>query len=244
MKSLAFASRNRRELFRDPLSLLFTLLLPVLLLLMVRMISANIPAGANAAFAVDQFAPGMAVFSLSFLSLFSGTLIASDRQTAFLARLLSSPLRGRDFALGYTLPLLLAAVLQGAVCFAAALVFGLPFQSGILVALLLLVPISLLFIGIGFLFGTLLTVKQVGGVGSILVNVATILGGTWFELSLVGGAFEHIGYALPFAHAVDAMRAAVAQDYSAILPHLLWCVAYAAVVYTLAILLFQRRCKG
>ncbi|HBL50927.1 MAG TPA: ABC transporter permease, partial [Firmicutes bacterium] len=101
MKSLAFAARNRKELLRDPLNLAFGLGFPLVLMLLLSAIQANIPVSL---FEIEKLAPGLAVFGLSFISLFSGTLIAKDRGTSFLMRLFASPLSASDFILGYTMP--------------------------------------------------------------------------------------------------------------------------------------------
>ena len=173
---------------------------------------------------------------------FSGTLIAKDRSTSFLMRLFASPLSASDFILGYTLPLLPIAVLQSILCFIAALFLGLPLTANILVALVVLIPAALLFIGIGLLAGSVLNDKQVGGVcGALLTNVSAWLSGTWFELDLVGGAFQAVAYALPFAHAVDATRAALAGDYASIFPHLWWVLGYALIVLVIAVIVFKNK---
>jgi ABC-2 type transport system permease protein len=239
MRLLAFASRNRKELLRDPLNLAFGIGFPLVILLLLSAIQANIPVNL---FTIDKLAPGIAVFGLSFIALFSGTLIAKDRTTSFLMRLFASPLSASDFILGYALPLLPMAILQSVVCFIASFVLGLRVNANVLLTLIVLIPPALLYIGIGLLAGTLLTDKQVGGIcGALLTNVSAWLSGTWFDLSLVGGAFKRIAYALPFAHAVDAAKAAVAGDYAAILPHLWWVIGYAAVVMAIAVIAFTRK---
>ena len=239
MRTLAFASRNLKEMMRDPLNLVFGVGFPLIILLLLSAIQANIPVSL---FEIDRLTPGIAVFGLSFISLFSGTLIAKDRSTSFLMRLFASPLSASDFILGYTLPLLPIAVLQSILCFIAALFLGLPLTANILVALVVLIPAALLFIGIGLLAGSVLNDKQVGGVcGALLTNVSAWLSGTWFELDLVGGAFQAVAYALPFAHAVDATRAALAGDYASIFSHLWWVLGYALIVLVIAVIVFKNK---
>lgn len=238
MKSLTFASRNFKELIRDPMMMIFSIGFPVVLLLLLSAIQANIPVEL---FSIDRLAPGIAVFGLSFISLFSGMLIAKDRSSSFLMRLFASPMSASDFIVGYILPLLPIAVAQSLVVFILAVVLGLAINMNILLALLVLIPAAILFIGLGLLMGTLVSDKAVGGISSILINVAAWLSGTWFEISLVGGAFKTISYALPFAHAVDAARAAISSDYSEIFPHLWWVIGYAVLVLVAAILLFRKK---
>jgi len=109
---------------------------------------------------------------------------------------------------------------------------------------LLILPVSLLYIALGLLCGSVLTDKQVGGVcGALLTNLSAWVSGIWFDLDLVGGVFRQIAYALPFVHAVELERAALAGNYAEILPHLSWVLGYAAVALIAAVLLFLRQMK-
>jgi len=239
MKMLGFASRNSKEILRDPLNLAFGIGFPLVVLLLLSAIQANIPVSM---FEIGRLVPGIAVFGLSFISLFAGTLIAKDRSSSFMLRLFASPLLSSDFILGYTLPLLPMAAAQSAVCFIAAFFLGLPVNANVLLALVVLIPTAVLFISIGLLAGTVFNDKQVGGIcGALLTNVSAWLSGTWFNLNLVGGAFEVIAYALPFAHAVDAARAAISGDYASIFPHLWWVIGYTVPIMTIAIIVFKRK---
>lgn len=193
-------------------------------------------------FELETLAPGIALFGLTFLALFSGLLLARDRTTAFLARLAASPMTASDFLLGYLLPLLPMAVGQSAVCLGAAAALGLPLSWNLLVVVLSLVPSALLFIALGLLCGTLFNDRQVGGAcGAILTNASAWLAGIWFDLSLVGGPFQTVAYLLPFAHGADGAKAALAGDWAALPGHLLWVAVWAAAVMALAVALFRRR---
>jgi len=241
MRAMAFASRNNKELIRDPLTLLFGVGFPLVLLLLISALQKSVP---NEVFRIELFAPGMAVFSLSFISLFCGTLVARDRSSSFLLRLFASPLTAADYIAGYAVPILPLAVAQSAVCFAVAFFLGLPVSPGALAALAVLVPVGALFTGFGLLMGSLFSEKQVAPFASILVNVAALLGGTWFPLDILGGRLEKISYALPFAHAVDATRAALAGDAASVMPHLWWVLGYAVVTFAVAVAVFRARMRS
>ena len=73
MMMLSFAKRNLKEMMRDPLNLSFLFGFPVVLLLLLSAIQANIPVSM---FEIAHLAPGVAVFGLAFLTLFSATLIS------------------------------------------------------------------------------------------------------------------------------------------------------------------------
>lgn len=239
MKTLALATRNSKEILRDKINLAFGIGFPVVLLLLLTAIQSNIPAEL---FVIDKLTPGIAVFGLSFISLFSGMLIAKDRTSSLMLRLFTSPLTPSNFIYGYTLPLLPMAVLQVGVCFVVAFSLGLTVSLNVLLAIMVLIPAAILFIAIGLLCGSLFTEKQVGGIcGALLTNFSAWLSGTWFDLDLVGGSFKKVTELLPFAHAVNAGRAAISGDYNLILPHLWWVIGYAVVVMCIAIMVFTRK---
>lgn len=239
MRMLTFARRNAREILRDPVNIGFGLGFPLVVLFLLTAIQANIPVSL---FELNTLTPGITVFGLSFLSLFSATLIARDRETAFLQRLHTTPLTGWDFILGYTLPMLPLAAAQCVTCYLAALLLGLPFTPSILTAVLFILPVSLLFIALGLLCGTLLNAKQAGSIcGALLTNLTAWLSGIWFDLNMVGGVFQKIANLLPFVHAVELERAVLAANPAAILPHLVWVLGYAVVTLILAIIFFMRQ---
>ncbi len=241
MKMLTFAKRTLKEILRDPLTLLFGLGFPSVLILLLSAIQANVPVSL---FEIDSLAPAMTVFGLSFITLFSATLIAKDRESALLMRLYATPMTAADFILGYTLPILPIALAQSAVCFIVGALLGLEFTVNILYALLFVIPISLFFIGLGLLFGSILNQKQVGGIcGAMLTNLTAWLSGIWFDLSLVGGTFLKIAKVLPFYHAVELERSVYAGNFAEILPRLLWILGYAVAAIALAVMLFLRQMK-
>ena len=241
MKMLTLANRNAKEILRDPLNLFFGLGFPLVLILLLSAIQANIPVEM---FEIGHLAPGIAVFGLSFMTLFSATLIAKDRGSALLQRLYTTPLTPVDFILGYTLPILPIAVAQSAICYLVAIFLGLEVTANILLALLFILPVSVLFVALGLLFGSILTDKQVGGVcGALLTNLSAWLSGTWFDLGLVGGVFKRIADALPFVHAVELERAVLAGRFEDILPHILWVLGYALGAMIAAVALFLRQMK-
>ena len=241
MKAIGFGIRNSREIVRDPLNLFFGLGFPLVLLFLLSAIQASVPVSI---FEIERLAPGISVFGLSFVTLFTATLVSRDRGTSLLRRLYTTPMSSLDFIVGYTIPQIPLSILQGAVCYIAALPLGLAPTPRIFLALLLNIPSSVLYISLGLLFGSFLNDKQVGGVcGALLTNLSAWLSGVWFDLSLVGGAFEMIAELLPFVHAAELGIAALAGRWGDMLTHLVWVVGYAAVTLTLAIFVYLRQMK-
>ena len=241
MRMLTFANRNTKEILRDPLNFGFGIGFPIVLLLLLSAIQASVPVSL---FEIQNMTPAITVFGLSFMTLFSATIIAKDRGSSLLQRLYTTPLTPIDFILGYTLPIMPIAVAQCVICYAVALLLSLKLTINILYAVLLILPVSILFIALGLLCGSVFTDKQVGGIcGALLTNLSAWLSGTWFDLELVGGTFKKIAYALPFVHAVEMERAVLSGNFTDIFPHLWWVLGYAAVVLIAAVLLFLRQMK-
>ena len=235
------ALRNTKEILRDPLNLAFGLGFPLVLIFLMSAIQANIPISL---FEIAHLTPGIAVFGLSFMTLFSATIIAKDRGSALLQRLYTTPLTAVDFILGYTLPMLPIALGQTVVCYFAAVILGLEITVNLLYAILAVLPVSVLHIALGLLCGSVLNDKQVGGVcGALLTNLSGWLAGVWFDLELVGGVFKKIAHALPFVHGVELGRCALAGEWLQALPHLWWVMGYAVAFLLIAVLLFLRQMK-
>lgn len=244
-RTMAFSSRNIKEITRDIMTLIFGIAFPIVLLLLLSAINKAIPQGQGPTnFLIQNLAPGITVFGLSFLSLFSSMLIAKDRTTSFVLRLFSSPLKSHKFILGYALPMLPMALLQSCVCYICAFLLGLPFGAGVVTAVLVNIPVAIVFIALGLLFGSVLSEKAVGGIcGALLTNLTAWFSNIWFDTSMVGGVFETVADILPFSHAVKAAQAAVAGDYGAIFPDLWWVIGYAVVLTVAAVAVFSIKLK-
>lgn len=238
---LAIARKNLLELLRDPITIFFGLGFPLILLLLLSAIQANVPVPL---FEIDNLTPGIAVFGLSFLSLFSALSLSRDRCSALLQRLYTAPLKPADFILGYALPFLPLALGQSLICYSVAAILGLQWNGYTLLAILSSLIPSILFIGIGLLFGSMLNDKQVGGIcGALLTNLCAWLSGAWFDLSLVGGVFEKTAHCLPFYHGVQMEKMLLQGNMASALPHLMITVLYAFAFLLIAIFLFLRQMK-
>ncbi len=241
MRMLTFAKRCAKETLRDPLNLMFGLGFPVVLLLLLSAIQDNVPVDL---FEIESLTPGITVFGLSFMSLFSATLIAKDRESSLSQRLYTTPLKSSDFILGYMTPLIPIAIAQSTVCYLIAIALGLPISINIIYAILMIIPIAIFYIALGLLCGSIFNVKQVGGIcGALLTNLSAWLSGVWFDLELVGGVFGKIANILPFVHAVELERAMINGNPNEALSHITLVLGYAIVILIGAILLFLRQMK-
>lgn len=241
MRTYTFSKRCAKEILRDPINLFFGLCFPIILLLLLSAIQANIPVEL---FAIESLTPGISVFGLSFFALFSASLVAKDRESAFLQRLYTTPLRAHEFILGYILPMLPLALCQSLCCYLVALFLKLPFSVNMIYAVLFNLPIAIFYISLGLLFGSVLNSKQVGGIcGALLTNLSAWLSGVWFDLSLVGDAFEALAHMLPFVHAVELVQAVLNGNFLEMASHLLIVTIYMLAVSFGAVLFFLRQMK-
>lgn len=245
MRMISFARRCAKEILRDPLTLGFGLGFPLILLLLLSAIHANIPA--NAApdiYEINQLTPGISIFGLSFMTLFSATLIARDRETSFLQRLYTTPLTGMEFILGYMLPIFPIALAQTILCYLCAIPSGLNISIHIFYVMIGMIPIAVFYIAMGLLFGSILNVKQVGGIcGALLTNLSAWLSGVWFDLDLLGDTFGKIANFFPFVHAVEMEKALFHGNFETVPGHLLPVILYSIFTTILAVLLFLRQMK-
>ncbi len=246
MRITAFANRNIKELIRDPLSYVFCLGFPVVMLLLMSVINKSIPAQANmTVFRIDNLCAGITVFGLTFLMLFAALLSSKDRTSSFLTRLYASPMTAFDFIAGYYLPMLLLALIQCVITFGVSLIIaaveGVSLSiGGILLAIVTLIPSMILFIGFGLLFGCKFSDKAAPGLCSAVISAAAILGGIWMDVDAIGGAIEKICCILPFYHSVTAARLAVAGNIGECGKDLLIVCAYMIVVAALSVIAFRQ----
>ncbi|MBR2950003.1 MAG: ABC transporter permease [Lachnospiraceae bacterium] len=241
MRMMTFAGRCTKEILRDPLTLGFGLGFPLVLLVLLSTMQKNIPVSL---FEIDTLTPGITIFGLSFMTLFSATLIAKDRESALLQRLYTTPLTGFDFIMGYMLPLLPIAVGQTLICYLAAIPLGLTVSVNIIYAIIGIIPMAVFNIALGLLCGSLLGVKQVGGIcGALLTNLSAWLSGVWFDLQLVGGFFEKTANVLPFVHAAEMEKALFAGNFESAAAHILPVAGYSVLITAAAVLCFLGQMK-
>ena len=248
---LAFTKRNIKELIRDPLSYIFCLGFPLIMLTLMTIMNDMIPQEANMTlFRMDQLAPGIAVFGLSFIMLFATLLLSKDRSGAFLARLFATPMTALDFIMGYVLPLVLLALAQLLICLLAGGLIGLfsnvslsPWR--LILTGLTLIPCALFFLFMGLLFGTLFNDKAAPPCCSILISACGVLGGIWFSLDTIPArhVFGIICRTLPFSHFVDTGRQVLTGQFHDFGAHMAIGLAWTVGVGVLAVVIFHLRMK-
>ncbi len=249
MRSIEFSKRTTREILRDPLSYIFCLGFPIIMLIIMTVVDRSIPKEAQMnIFKIHALAPGMAVFGLTFVMLFTCIQLSKDRTTAFLTRLYASPMRSVDFIIGYTLPSVVLALIQVMITYIcsfiiAAIVGGDLKLFNMLFSVVCLLPSVLLYIGFGLLFGALLNDKAAPGVCSIVITLSCMIGGIWMDVDGMGGGIKSLSHCLPFYHGVQAVRMAVSGDMRRVTKPLIITLLYATVIYILAVVLMRGKMK-
>lgn len=229
-----FAKRNTKELLRDPMSLIFCIGLPLFLLVIFQQF--NIP---SEQFSIENFTPGIIIFSYSFISLFTAQLVSSDRSTSLLSRLFASPMKAIDYIVGYSLALLPIVIIQSVLFFGVGMLFGLNFSINIIYTLLILLPISLLFIGLGILIGCITKANQASAIGSLVIQLVAFTSGMWFSVDMVGKFYQIICKILPFSYAVDITKGMLNGNFDLLSMMIL--IIYIIIIYSLTIIIFNKK---
>lgn len=244
MRILTLTGRNLKEIIRDPLSLVFTLGVPLFLEVLFYFIFHNM----TSQFEMKYLAPGIVVFSQSFLTLFVGILLATDRNTSFLTRLYVSRPKSYEFVLAYGLAILPLVAVQSVLFFiVGGIIDRSIFQVGMIYAILLAFVTSQFFIAIGILFGSICNEKSVGGVTSIVIAGQSVLSGMWFPIDGLNRGILVFMKVLPFKNATmlvqNAMNGIGDMFYDFGLP-LIVVIAYTVVAYIAAVLVFGHKMKN
>lgn len=237
MRILNFAKRNFKEIARDPLSLIFAIILPLFLLFIFQQI--NIP---SESYNIENFTPGIVIFGFSFITLFTATLVAKDRSTSLLIRLGISPMKSIDYILGYMLSILPMILIQNILFFALALILKLPFAPYILLAILISVFISIIFISLGLIIGSLVSEKASSGISSIVIQLVAFTSGMYFPLELLGNGFATVCKVLPFESCVTILKAFVNANFTLIEPrNIIVLLVYTILILVASILIFKKK---
>lgn len=242
MRTLSFFSRNIKEIIRDPLSIIFLIVFPVSLFVILQSVirSMNVDISYVPQFEINKMTMSMIVFSFSFITIFLGNIIASDRESCFLLRLKATPMKSYDFILGYTLMMIPLAFFQEIAMTLTGLLFGFSFSINTIISLLVLWPLSLLFIGFGIIFGIFFNAKSVGGIASLLPTMTSLLGGIFFPIDNMSGGFKDVCYFLPFANASKLAKMINLNNYD-VLSNLINIFIYIIAIYVISLFTFSYR---
>lgn len=218
-KTLNFAKRNLMEMTRDPLSYIFCIAFPVVMMIIMSVVNTSIPQEAEMTlFRVDRLAGGIAIFGQTFVMLFAAIGVSKDRAGSFLTRLYASPMKSKDFTGGYILPMMIIAFVQALVTFTVSLLIALITGyelniAGLILASVAILPSALMFTSIGFLFGTIFNDKTAPPLCSVIISLGSFIGGIWFDVENAGGFIEKLSKCLPFFYCTKTARSVINMDF-------------------------------
>lgn len=237
MRILNFAKRNFKEIIRDPLSIIFSVLLPLILLFVFKQI--NIP---SESYELQNFTPGIVVFGFSFISLFTAMLISKDRTTSLLIRLGISPMKPIEYILGYMLSIIPIIIIQNTLFFILAIILGLSFSINIIWAILISIVIAILFIAIGIIIGSLFSEKASSGISSIIVQIVCFTSGMYFPRELLGDVFSKICEFLPFESCVTIIKGIMNNNLEIISARniVVFCT-YTIAILVISVIVFKKK---
>ncbi len=237
MRILNFAKRNFKEIARDPLSLIFAIILPLFLLFIFQQF--NIP---NESYELENFTPGIVVFGFSFITLFTAMLISKDRTTSLLIRLGVSPMKPKEYILGYMLSIIPIILIQNTLFFLLAVVLGLSFNINIIFAILVSLVIAVLFIAIGIIIGSVASEKSSSGISSIIVQLVCFTSGMYFPKEMLGRGFGKICEYLPFESCLTILKGVLNNRLENIrLRNIAVFVIYTVAFFVISVIIFNRK---
>jgi len=197
-----FSIRNLKEILRDPLIYVFCLGFPLVMLALFQVINKYTD-GNTPIFELNSLVPAIIMFSYTFVMLTMALLVSKDRQTSFLKRLYSSPMKSHHFILGYGFVGVLIGLAQTLICvfagFIISLILKVEYMSFVQILLLIIsqLPILVTNVFLGILFGTIFNDRTAPGICSVFISLAGMLGGCWMPVEIMGG-FEMFCRCLPF----------------------------------------------
>ena len=237
MRTLNFAKRNFKEIIRDPLSIIFSVLLPLFLLFIFKQI--NIP---NESYELHNFTPGIVVFGFSFITLFTAMLVSKDRTLSLLIRLGISPMKPIEYILGYMLSIIPLILIQNVLFFILAIALGLSFSINIIWAILISIVVAILFIAIGIILGSLFSEKASSGISSIVVQLVCFTSGMYFPRELLGDVFSRICEYLPFESCVTIIKGVMNANLESItIRNIIVFSIYTILALIISILIFKEK---
>lgn len=235
--------RNLKEITRDPISLVFIIGLPLVMEILFYLIFHKL----TSQFEMKYLAPGIVVFSQAFLTLFVGLLISIDRNTSFLTRLYVSKAKSYEFIISYAISLIPIVLVQSILFFLiGGIVDPSLFKIEMIYSILLSLIVSLLFLGLGILFGSICNERSVGGVASIVISAQSVLSGMWFPVEGLDGGMIKVMNILPFKNATILIQNTlngINNPFDDFVKPLIIVLVYSILSFIAAIIVFKKKMK-
>jgi ABC-2 type transport system permease protein len=207
--TLTVFSRELRPVLRDPFSVIFSMIQPLVFLGLFAPLLPDFPGAADGS-ALQWFVPGIVVMSCLFGTSFTGSNLLFEMQTGSHERMLVTPLRRPALLVGRALKEIVPMLVQTAVIVAVVTPFGFDLHVlGVVVGLLML---TVLCVGLGALSYTLaLAAKNqewlFWAVQQTLLFPLLLLAGILLPIEEGPGWLRTMSMLNPLTYVVDAERA-------------------------------------
>lgn len=191
----------------------------------------------------NQYSPGMMVMFALFGVMQAAMVMVIERHTGAMARLLTTPMRKGELISGHILGMfIIFFVQQLLLVLFGQLILKVDYFRVPLALLLVMFALALWVASLGLLISALVKKEeQVVLYSMIAMFLFSALGGAWFSLEMVGGAFYTIGHLTPAAWAIDGFQNLVIRGLGlrAVLLPVGILLAYTAAFFGLAIWRFK-----
>ena len=234
MRFLELASRNFKEVWRDRTQMAFLLGMPLAFILVFGLVWGDV---------VSYLAPGVIVFGLLILMPASATIMARDKETGMMPRLLTTPTKPWDFILGYSLPFIPILVIQIAIFIGIGYALGLRIEGNFALALLILFLMGISGIGMGIILGSFVKQEGHASIAWILIVPLAIISGALAKIEAMPAYLTAIAKAFPAIYAVDGATAVVmgTAGFSDVTTELIALAAFAVGLFVVGAILFRVR---
>ena len=196
---------------------------------------------------IDFMGPGIIIFGLLILIPTSARIMVSDKEKGFLSRLLTTPARPLDFISGYSLCLVVIAIIQIIIFVAAARGFGMDIVGNLWLAFLVFLLTGLCSIGIGMVVASLSkSENQAEPLCWLFSMPLAMLSGCWFSIDMLPSYLRNIAYAFPYAHTIESARAILIRGVGleAISNDFLFLIGWAVGIFIIGVILFRRSMRS
>lgn len=235
MRFLELASRNFKEVWRDRTQMAFLLGMPLAFMLVF-----GLALGEGA---INYIGPGGIVFALLILMPASASIMARDKETGMMPRLLTTPTKPWDFILGYSLPFIPMLIIQIAILIGIGYALGLRIEGNFALALLIFFLTGVSSIGLGMILGSLVKQAMHAQISWVLIVPMALISGAWGKFEGMPAFMNAIGKAFPSTYAIDSATPVIlgTAGFSDVTTELLALLIFALVLFTVGALLFRVR---
>ncbi|MQA79004.1 MAG: ABC transporter permease [Streptosporangiales bacterium] len=206
-------SRELRPVLRDPFSIVFSLVQPLVFLTLFAPLLPDNPAGTGST--LQWFVPGIIVMSCLFATSMTGSNLLYELKTGSHERMLVTPLRRPSLLIGRALKEIVPMFAQALIIVAVTLPFG--FRFNVLGAVVGLVILAAFCVGLGALSYTLALASKNSewlfwAVQQTLLFPLLLLAGMLLPVDTGPGWLQTLSQFNPLTYVVDAQRALFAGD--------------------------------